>query len=225
MQECGMAEVKSELKSHALFVDFNLPWTNQSRYLGKRTFATHCLTTYVSCPRLHDAFSHGRRIYSGSNPCQNSKSTPRNPDVPVELLKITFDLVIPTDRAPPATFWVPYNDDERNTGLRVCLLVWLQLILSWFLGISNWRLQLQSCLGGTRDWCWYELWEDALHDNFLSTESRKSLRNIFSLERLQAVQVLEFECYGIKTLVINEDTPNDPDLWKVRPRKVQLGIV
>ena len=46
----------------------------------------------------------------------------------------------------------------------------------------------------------------------------------FPLERLQAVQVLEFECYGIKTLVINEDTPNDPDLWKVRPRKVLLGI-
>ena len=63
-----------------------------------------------------------------------------------------------------------------------------------------------------------------MHDNFLSTESRKSLRNISSLEWLQAVQVLEFECYGIKTLVINEDTPNDPDLWKVRPRKVLLGI-
>ena len=53
----------------------------------------------------------------------------------------------------------------------------------------------------------------------------ESLFVIFSpLERLQAVQVLEFECYGIKTLVINEDTPNDPDLWKVRPRKVLLGI-
>ena len=73
---------------------------------------------------VHDAFSHGRRIYSGSNPCQNSKGTPRNSDVPVELLKITFDLVIPTDRAPPATFWVPYNDDKKNTGLLACLLVW-----------------------------------------------------------------------------------------------------
>ena len=36
-----------------------------------------------------------------------------------------FDLVIPpTDRVPPATFWVPCNDDERNIGLRACLLVW-----------------------------------------------------------------------------------------------------
>ena len=45
-------------------------------------------------------------------------------DLPATLLKITFDLLIPTDRAPPATFWVPYNDDERNIGLRACLLVW-----------------------------------------------------------------------------------------------------
>jgi RAD3-like DEAD/DEAH box helicase len=47
----------------------------------------------------------------------------------------------------------------------------------------------------------------------------ESLAVIFSpLKRLQAVQVLEFEHYGIKTLAINEDTPNVPDLWKVRPR-------
>ena len=45
-------------------------------------------------------------------------------DLPATLVKITFDLLIPTDRAPPATFWVPYNDDERNIGLRACLLVW-----------------------------------------------------------------------------------------------------
>jgi len=36
------------------------------------------------------------------------------------------------------------------------------------------------------------------------------------LKRLQAVQVLEFERYGIKTVAINQDTPNDPELWKVR---------
>ena len=38
-------------------------------------------------------------------------------------LKNTFDRLIPTDR-PSATFWVPYNDDKRNIGLRACLLVW-----------------------------------------------------------------------------------------------------
>jgi hypothetical protein len=45
-------------------------------------------------------------------------------DLPAALLKITFDRIIPADRAPPATFWVPYNDEERNIGLRACLLVW-----------------------------------------------------------------------------------------------------
>ena len=37
---------------------------------------------------------------------------------------------------------------------------------------------------------------------------------ISPLKRLQAVQVLEFERYGINTVAINEDTPNDPELWK-----------
>jgi hypothetical protein len=45
-------------------------------------------------------------------------------DLPATLLKTAFDLLIPTDRAPPATFWAPYNDDEKNIGLRACLLVW-----------------------------------------------------------------------------------------------------
>jgi hypothetical protein len=75
-------------------------------------------------------------------------------DLPAALLKITFELLIPTDRAPPATFWVPYNDDERNIGLRACLLVWTvtysKLVSREFqLPVdSEWRLQLLSCLGG-----------------------------------------------------------------------------
>jgi hypothetical protein len=35
------------------------------------------------------------------------------------------------------------------------------------------------------------------------------------LKRLQAVQVLSFARYQIKAIAINEDTPNDPALWKV----------
>jgi superfamily II DNA helicase RecQ len=39
---------------------------------------------------------------------------------------------------------------------------------------------------------------------------------VFSpLKRLQAVQVLTFAHYQIKAIVINEDTLNNPDLWKV----------
>src|SRR6266581_7395565 len=44
------------------------------------------------------------------------------------------------------------------------------------------------------------------------------------LKRLQAVQVLEFERYRIKTVAINEDTPNDPSLWKVRLDNVILKL-
>ena len=54
----------------------------------------------------------------------------------------------------------------------------------------------------------------------------ENLAVIFSpLKQLQVVQVLEFEHYGIKTLAINEDTPNDPDLWKVRTDKNLLRSV
>ena len=38
---------------------------------------------------------------------------------------------------------------------------------------------------------------------------------ISPLKRLQAVQVLVFARYQIKTIVINEDIPNDSELWKV----------
>ena len=41
-------------------------------------------------------------------------------DLPAALLKTTFDRIIPADRAPPATFWDPYNDEERNIGLVLC---------------------------------------------------------------------------------------------------------
>jgi hypothetical protein len=38
-------------------------------------------------------------------------------DLPAALFKNTFDPIIPADRVPPATFWVPYNDEERNIRL------------------------------------------------------------------------------------------------------------
>ncbi|KIJ05207.1 hypothetical protein PAXINDRAFT_141443, partial [Paxillus involutus ATCC 200175] len=38
---------------------------------------------------------------------------------------------------------------------------------------------------------------------------------ISPLKRLQMTQVLECQKYNICTLVINEDTPNDPSLWEV----------
>ena len=46
-------------------------------------------------------------------------------DPPAALLKLAFDLLIPTDRAPSATFWATYNDDIglRATTIAVCLIL------------------------------------------------------------------------------------------------------
>ena len=38
---------------------------------------------------------------------------------------------------------------------------------------------------------------------------------ISPLKHFQAVQVHKFKCYEITTVAINEDTPNNPELWKV----------
>ena len=54
-------------------------------------------------------------------------------EIPAALLKITFDLPSPTDRAPPATFWAPYND---GMGYEHAFWSGLLLTLSWFLGNS-----------------------------------------------------------------------------------------
>ena len=45
-----------------------------------------------------------------------------------------------------------------------------------------------------------------LRPNFVSI-------TISLLKRLQTTQVLQSERYGIKTIAINEDTPNDEALW------------
>ena len=146
-------------------------------------------------------------------------------DLPAALLEITFDRLIPPDRALPATFWVPYNDDERHIGLRACLLVWT--VTCSKLVPREFQLEATIAIMTGRDslidvGTGYGKTLCMIIPCLLDPEN---LSVIFSpLKRLQAVQVLEFERYGIKTLAINEDTPNDPDLWKVRPSKVLLGI-
>ena len=146
-------------------------------------------------------------------------------DLPASLLRITFDLIIPTDRAPPASFWVPYNDDERNIGLRACLLVWTVTYSK--LVPREFQLEATIAIISGRDslidvGTGYGKTLCMIIPCLLDPEG---LSVIFSpLKRLQAVQVLEFERYGIKTLAINEDTPNDPDLWKVRSRMILLDV-
>ena len=62
------------------------------------------------------------------------------------------------------------------------------------------------------------LHSDSAWNMWGSVKASSILIIISPLKRLQAVQVLEFERYGINTVAINEDTPNDPELWKVWPQ-------
>ena len=136
--------------------------------------------------------------------------------MPVALLQPAFNVLIPADCGPAAAFWVPYNNKERNIRIRACLLVWT---------VTNFKLvprefQLEATIAIMTG-------KDSLVD--VGTGYGKTLCMIipclldpenlsvifYPLKRPQAVQVIEFEKYGIKTLAINEDTPNDPNLWKV----------
>ena len=44
------------------------------------------------------------------------------------------------------------------------------------------------------------------------------MSTITIIHDLRCLQIAEFEKYGIKTGAINEDTSNDPRLWKVKFR-------
>ena len=53
----------------------------------------------------------------------------------------------------------------------------------------------------------------------------KNISVIFSpLKQLQVVQVIKIGKYGIETLAINKDTPNDTNLWKVCNNETLLSI-
>jgi Rad3-related DNA helicase len=127
-----------------------------------------------------------------------------------------FKNCIPTDRAPSLSFWSAYNREQVSVGQRSCLLLWVASKFSTVLR----EFQIQSTIALTSG-------KDVLIDAgtgygktfcmilpcLLCPETITVI--ISPLKRLQAVQVLEFERYGIKTAAINQDTPNDPILWKV----------
>ncbi|KAH9070707.1 P-loop containing nucleoside triphosphate hydrolase protein, partial [Lactarius deliciosus] len=108
-----------------------------------------------------------------------------------------------------------YDEEKQSIGLRACLLLWV---------ISNFEVlprefQVTATIAIMSG-------QDSLID--VGTGAGKTLcmilpcllspdtiAIIFSpLKRLQSVQVLSFARYGIKAIAINEDTPNDPDLWQ-----------
>ena len=130
------------------------------------------------------------------NLAETQKTLQEIRDLPAALLKLAFDLLIPTDCAPSATFWAPYNDDERNIGLRACLLVWTVTYSK--LVPREFQLEATITIMSGRDsfidvGTGYGKTLCVIIPCLLNPES---LAVIFSpLKRLQAVQVLEFECY------------------------------
>jgi ATP-dependent helicase YprA (DUF1998 family) len=131
-----------------------------------------------------------------------------------ELLRKEYVAQIPSNLAPPAAFWSNYNEKQIKYGLQSCLLLW---IASSLVSREFQPRAIISTMSG----------QDSLID--VGTGNGKTLCMILPcllspktisvvispLKRLQAVQVLNFERYHVKTVAINEDTPNDPELWKV----------
>jgi ATP-dependent helicase YprA (DUF1998 family) len=135
----------------------------------------------------------------------------------LDMLKQTYQESIPSELALATSFWKSYGDEKLAIGLRACLAIW---VTSGKKIVPN-EFQLTATISLMSG-------QDTLVDvgtGYGKTlcmiipcllDSPGSISIVISpLKRLQAVQVLEFERYGITTVAINEDTPNDPELWKV----------
>ena len=138
----------------------------------------------------------------------------------LDALKNVYQASIPAQLALPAAFWELYSNSEKKlaTGLRACLAIWAASGKE----IVPVEFQLRATIAVMSG-------QDTLVD--VGTGYGKTLCMIIPClldapgtisiiisplnNRLQAAQVLEFERYGIQTMAINEDTPNDPELWKV----------
>lgn len=134
-----------------------------------------------------------------------------------ELVQNAYATQIPQDLAPLADFWSSYDEKQVTIGLRSCLLLWtasgsclvprefqLRAIIATMSGQDS---LIDVGTGQGKTLC-------MIIPCLLSPETISVI--ISPLKRLQAVQVLEFERYQIKAVAINEDTPNDQILWKVR---------
>jgi hypothetical protein len=134
-----------------------------------------------------------------------------------DVLPHVYLAMIPEDRRSVSeAFWEEYNETERAIGYRACLLLWVQ---SKSTKVPR-EFQIRGTIATLTS-------KDSLLD--IGTNAGKTLCIVLPclvspntlavvlspLKRLQSVQVLIFEEYGIKAIAINEDTPNDSNLWKV----------
>jgi hypothetical protein len=132
------------------------------------------------------------------------------------MLYWAYDKLVPEERRLPLSFWLQYDEEQQTIGLRASLLLWIHSELK---DLPR-EFQLTATMAMMSG-------KDSLVD--IRTGAGKTLCMILPcllapdtmaiiftpLKRLQAVQVLAFARYQIKAIAINEDTPNDPELWKV----------
>jgi hypothetical protein len=140
--------------------------------------------------------------------------------LPDDVIEEYYLKLIPEEAAPSDSFWASYDSTKRSIGLRCCLLALVALSFS----IIPREFQLQAAISTLGE-------QDCLVD--VGTGYGKTLCMILPalyqpdrilvvvspLKRLQTSQVAVFQKYGISAVAINEDTPNDSDLWKVTPRE------
>jgi ATP-dependent helicase YprA (DUF1998 family) len=134
-------------------------------------------------------------------------------NISVYMLKVTYQESIPVQLAPPTTFWESYTDKNWKSDYAHAFQPGTKIVPKEF--------QLRATISIISG-------QDTLID--VGTGYGKTLCMIIPrlldpsgsisvvispLKRLQAVQVLEFERYGTRNVAINEDTPNDLELWKV----------
>lgn len=141
---------------------------------------------------------------------QNIRTLPRH------LLFWLYNKVVPLERRLPDEFWMQYDEKKQMIGLRASLLLWSH---SEYQYLPR-KFQLIATMAVMTG-------QDSLID--VGTGAGKTLcmvlpcmlapetmAIVFSpLKRLQVVQVLEFSRYHIKAIAINEDTPNNLELWEV----------
>ena len=137
-------------------------------------------------------------------------------ELPDSLLHWAYNKLVPVERRLPVDFWLQYNEGQQAIGLCASLLLWIH---SGFQDLPR-EFQLIATMAIMSG-------QDSLVD--VGTGAGKTMCMIlpcllapatvavvFSpLKRLQTVQVLGFARYQINAIAINEDTPNDPDIWKV----------
>ncbi|KAF8149567.1 P-loop containing nucleoside triphosphate hydrolase protein, partial [Crassisporium funariophilum] len=128
--------------------------------------------------------------------------------LPKELLQAEYDRTIPQELAPSSLFWETYSQEQRTTGLRACLLLWV--VTSGRIAPREFQLQATLSLFSGND-CLVDVgtgYGKTLCMILPCLLAPNTISMVVSpLKRLQALQVREFELYGIKTVAINEDTP------------------